>query len=109
MNTNPKLYSPAIKSDSWGDDYADMRGKGRLNDLNPDEPWILRDSYVKVEDYQKLAKKYRELEKKYNRQQRYVQTVRSVIAYILLNFQPVWDIRSALQDMLHKGNWRNHE
>lgn len=104
MNTNPKIYGPFMGTDSWGEDYADMRWRGRLEEIK-DAKWILTEHYVKSEDYLKLASAHKKLEAKYARQQRYVSVVRKVL-YAMLLLNPTMVMRQMIQTLLNKGEWK---
>ncbi|AKO61615.1 hypothetical protein [Stenotrophomonas phage IME-SM1] len=104
MNTNPKIYGPYMGTDSWGDEYVDMRWHGRLDTVK-DTKWIVDGRYVKAEDYLKLASVHKKLEAKYARQQRYVSVVRKVL-YAMLMLNPTMVMRQMIQTLLNKGEWK---
>lgn len=104
MNTNPKIYGSFMGTDSWGDEYADMRCHGRLDTVK-DTKWIVNERFVKAEDYLKLASAYKKLEAKHARQQRYVSVVRKVL-YAMLLLNPSMVMRQMIQSLLNKGEWK---
>lgn len=107
MNTNPKIYGPYMGTDSWGDEYVDMRWHGRLDTVK-DTKWIVNERYVKAEDYLKLASVHKKLEAKYARQQRYVSVVRKVL-YAMLLLNPSMVMRQMIQTLLNKGEWKKQK
>lgn len=108
MNTNPKIYEPFLVDGGWDTDYADMRWRGRLEEVK-DTKWILSERFVKAEDYLKLASAYKKLEAKHARQQRYVSVVRKLLHESLVIFNPPLGMRLIIQDLLNKGEWKKHE
>ncbi|QYW02759.1 hypothetical protein CPT_Marzo_241 [Stenotrophomonas phage Marzo] len=107
MNTNPKIYGPFMGTDSWGDEYVDMRWHGRLDSVK-DTKWIVNERYVKAEDYLKLASAHKKLEAKHARQQRYVSVVRKVLRQCYSEILP-WGVRFMILDLLEKGEWKKHQ
>ncbi|QFR56771.1 hypothetical protein CPT_Mendera_245 [Stenotrophomonas phage Mendera] len=104
MNTNPKIYEPFLIDGGWDTDYADMRWRGRLEEVK-DTKWIVNERYVKAEDYLKLASAHKKLEAKHARQQRYVSVVRKVL-YAMLLLNPTMVMRQMIQTLLNKGEWK---